>query len=251
MNPEELPENGAVPEIDRKRVPAHVAIIMDGNGRWAERNGLPRIEGHRRGAEVTREIIEAADDIGIKVLTLYAFSTENWKRPRKEVFALMRLLKNYLSRETGRMHGKNVKVRAIGDIDALPAYARRELAASMKKTGGNTGLILNLAVNYGARSEIIRGIKSMLRDAANGTITAENITPEEFGGYLYTAGLPDPDLLIRTGNEFRVSNFLLWQVAYAELFVSPLLWPEFNRKAFYSAIADFQKRKRRFGGLQG
>ena len=249
MNSKKINRKDIPGEIDSGRLPAHIAIIMDGNGRWAQKNKLPRVEGHRKGVEVIREIIEAADDIGIKILTLYAFSTENWKRPRREVFALMQLLKYYLGKETKNLDEKNVRVKAIGDLDGIPPAARKVISRSMEQTGENTGLILNLAVNYGARAEIIGGVKKILMDAEAGRISAEEITQESFSDYLYTGGLPDPDLLIRTGNEMRVSNFLLWQIAYTELWVTPLFWPEFTRKDLYAAISDYQKRKRRFGGL--
>lgn len=237
------------PDETGGRLPAHIAIIMDGNGRWAEKHGLPRVEGHRRGVEVIKEITEAADALGIKVLTLYAFSTENWKRPKKEVFALMQLMKHYLKKETPEMDEKNIRIKAIGDLTGLPPGARGELLKSIKKTEANSGLILNFAVNYGARAEIIAGIRKILREAEEGRINAEDITQESFGDYLSTSPLPDPDLLIRTGNEMRVSNFLLWQIAYTELWVTPLFWPEFRKRDFHEAVSDYQKRKRRFGGL--
>lgn len=230
-------------------LPAHIAIIMDGNGRWAEKHGLPRVEGHRRGVEVIKEITEAADSLGVKVLTLYAFSTENWKRPKREVFALMRLMKHYLRKETPEMDEKNIRIRAIGDLEGLPPGPGGELSRSIKITEKNSGLILNFAVNYGARAEIITGIKKLLSEAEQGKIKAGDITQESFGSYLSTSPLPDPDLLIRTGNEMRVSNFLLWQIAYTELWVTPLFWPEFRKKDFHEAVSDYLKRKRRFGGL--
>ncbi len=236
-------------EIDFTRLPAHIAIIMDGNGRWAEKNRLHRVEGHRKGVEVTREIIEAASDLGIRVLTLYAFSTENWKRPKREVFALMQLLKHYLGKEIGNLHDRNVRVRAVGDLDRIPPGAKKVILRSVEKTRGNSGLTLNLAVNYGARAEIIDGIRKILKDAEEGRMKTEEITQETFERYLSTAGLPDPDLLIRTGNEMRISNFLLWQIAYTEFWVSPLFWPEFTKQDFYTAISDYQKRSRRFGAV--
>jgi undecaprenyl diphosphate synthase len=236
--------------IDKSRLPSHVAIIMDGNGRWARKKGLPRVEGHRKGVEVIREIIKAADGLGVKFLTLYAFSTENWKRPKREVFALMRLMKYYLRSETNKLNEKNIKIRAIGDISGIPAASSRELAESIKKTSGNSGMTLTLAINYGGRTEIIDGIKKAFKDSAEGKINPENITQEDFEKYLYTAGLPDPDLLIRTGNEMRISNFLLWQIAYTELWVTPLFWPEFTKGDFFNAVLDYQKRKRRFGGIK-
>ncbi len=249
MNPNNLSEKELLEDIDHSRLPAHIAIIMDGNGRWAQKNGLHRVEGHRKGVEVIREIIQAADDLGVKVLTLYAFSTENWKRPKREVFALMSLMKLYLRRETPGMDEKNVRIRAVGDLSGLPAPARNELLKSIKKTSANKGLTLNLAVNYGARAEIMQGVKNMMKDLKQGRIKAKELTQETFGNYLYTAGLPDPDLLIRTGNEMRVSNFLLWQIAYTEFWVTPLFWPEFTKSALYGAIIDYQNRQRRFGGL--
>ncbi len=249
MNSKKIDGKNLLEGIDPGRLPAHIAIIMDGNGRWAQKNKLPRVEGHRKGVEVIREIIEAADDIGIKVLTLYAFSTENWKRPRQEVFALMQLLKYYLTKETKKLNEKNVRVKAVGDLAGIPPAARKVISRSMEITGQNSGLILNLAVNYGARAEIVEGVKKILIDAEEGRIDAGKITQESFSNYLYTCGLPDPDLLIRTGNEMRVSNFLLWQIAYTELWVTPLFWPEFTSRDFYAAISDYQNRKRRFGGL--
>jgi undecaprenyl diphosphate synthase len=236
--------------IDNSRLPSHVAIIMDGNGRWAVKNGLPRVEGHRKGVQVIKEITKASDNLGIKVLTLYAFSTENWKRPKNEVFALMRLMKYYLRKETDELHEKNIRIRAIGDIDGIPASPRKELLKSIEKTSGNRGMTLNLAVNYGGRAEIIEGIRKVVKDLKEGRIKPEDITQESFGNFLYTAELPDPDLLIRTGNEMRVSNFLLWQIAYTELWVTPLFWPEFRKEDFFSAVLDYQRRKRRFGGIK-
>lgn len=231
-------------------MPSHIAVIMDGNGRWAQERGRHRIEGHKRGVDVVREIITAADDLNIGVLTLYTFSTENWKRPKKEVFALMGLLKRYLRKETPVLHEKDVRVRAIGDLTGIPSGARTEIERAMEITSANKGLILNLAINYGARAEIIRAVSKIIMDEKRGKISVEDLSDKTFESYLDTAGLPDPDLLIRTGNEKRISNFLLWQLAYTEFWVTPVLWPEFGKENFYAAILDYQQRKRRFGGLK-
>ncbi len=235
---------------DQRPLPCHVAIIMDGNGRWAREKGLPRIEGHKKGVDATRRIIESADDIGIRVLTLYAFSTENWKRPRKEVFALMSLLSYYMKKERPQLHRKNVRIRTIGDLEKIPFHTRRELTRSVETTSANNGLTLNLAVNYGSRAEIITGIRRIAEDLKQERITPGRISEELFGNYLQTAGLPDPDLLIRTGSEMRISNFLLWQIAYTELWVTPVLWPDFSEKDFSGAISDFRNRHRRFGDIK-
>ncbi len=231
-------------------MPSHIAIIMDGNGRWAQEQGRHRVEGHKKGVDVVREIITAADDINIRVLTLYTFSTENWKRPKKEVFALMALLKRYLRKETPVLHEKDVRVRAIGDLSGIPSGARAEIERSIEITSANKGLILNLAINYGSRAEILQAVSKIIMDEKRGKITVEELSDKTFENYLYTAGLPDPDLLIRTGNEKRISNFLLWQLAYTEFWVTPVLWPAFKKSDFYTAILDYQQRKRRFGGLK-
>jgi undecaprenyl diphosphate synthase len=229
--------------IDKSRLPVHVAIIMDGNGRWAKKKRLPRLLGHRAGAKTVREITEAAGEIGIQVLTLYAFSTENWARPKSEVDGLMRLLISTLRKEVAHLHKNNVRLGTIGNIAQLPESVQKELTKAKEHLQHNTGLKLILALNYGGRQDIIQACNAIL---AKGTTT---ITEQYLTSHLYTGDLPDPDLLIRTSGEYRISNFLLWQIAYAELYITPVLWPDFDRKEFYKAVLDYQSRERRFGAL--
>jgi undecaprenyl diphosphate synthase len=230
---------------DKKPViPRHVAIIMDGNGRWAKARGLRRVDGHREGVKSTREIVEAAGEIGVEVLTLYTFSAENWKRPRTEIEALMRLLIATVGEQTEDLVRKNVRLRTIGRIRDLPAAVRTALAYSVRRTSGNSGMILNLALSYGARQEICDAVNVLLRDGR------KRITEEDIASHLYTAGLPDPDLLIRTSGEMRLSNFLLWQMAYTEIVVSDALWPEFRKPQFLAAIEEYRRRRRRFGAVE-
>jgi len=236
-----------VTEIDPARLPKHVAIIMDGNGRWAEKRGKPRLFGHRAGAESVREVVEAARELGIEVLTLYAFSSENWNRPEQEVSGLMAILKKYLVSELERMVDNGIRLRCLGDVERLPASVRKVMARTMDITAGNQDFTLNLALSYGARDEIIRAARLLAADCSAGKLTPEAIGHGHFTDKLYTAGQPDPDLLIRTGGEERVSNFLLWQISYAEIFFSPVMWPEFRRPQFLQAIAEYQHRERRFG----
>jgi undecaprenyl diphosphate synthase len=228
-------------------IPAHIAIIMDGNGRWATRRSLPRVAGHQEGVSSVRDIVEACGQLGVGVLTLYAFSTENWNRPQEEVSMLMRLLLNSLRDETDRLHKNNVRLIAIGDIEKLPVEVQEKLAEAQLITKNNSGLILNLALSYSGRWEIEKAIKEIARKVQNGEITIDEITEATIAEHLTTAGIPEPDLLIRTGGEYRVSNFMLWQLAYAELYISKKFWPEFRRKHLYEAIVDFQHRERRFG----
>lgn len=236
--------------IDPGRLPAHVAIIMDGNGRWARNRSLPRVAGHRAGIEPVREVVETCARVGVEVLTLYAFSVENWKRPRHEVDTLWRLLRYYLKAEVPRLMRHKIRLGVIGRPEALPAAARRELDASVQTTAGNTGMRLNLAINYGGRTELVDAINTILDDARReGTLDSLRINEEAIAARLYTAGLPDPDLLIRTSGEMRISNFLLWQIAYAELYVTETFWPDFRRGDLLRAILEYQKRDRRFGGL--
>jgi undecaprenyl diphosphate synthase len=223
---------------------------MDGNGRWAEAKGLHRLEGHRAGVETVRVIVTACAKMGLAYLTLYAFSLENWKRPRGEVSGLMGFLKHYLLGELPLMQKNNVRLRAIGRIGDLPAGVRQSLDQVIAATSANTGLTLILALNYGGRAEIMDGVRSAIRDSAAGRLQAEELTEERFSGYLYTAGIPDPDLVIRTSGELRVSNFLLWQISYAEFWSTPVCWPDFNRERLLEAIAEFNQRKRRYGGLK-
>jgi len=229
------------PNIDIKRLPRHVAIIMDGNGRWAKKRGLPRILGHRAGAKTIRTIVEAASDMGIGALTLYAFSTENWSRPTLEVRGLMLILKEFLKKELAKMMRNNIKMRTIGNVSALPQPALKELNHVIEETKNNSGMVLNLALNYGARQELVNAVQHIV-DAQPAKVTEEII-----GKYLYTHGLPDPDILIRTSGELRISNFLLWQIAYTELYFTQVLWPDFKPADLVEAIVEFQKRERRFG----
>ncbi len=232
---------------DHSKLPRHVAIIMDGNGRWAEQRGLPRAMGHKAGVESVREIVETAGELNIEVLTLYAFSTENWRRPAMEVQALMTLLRAYLESQLAHMLEKGVRLRCSGQIDRLPKDVQALLQKAIDQTAANRGLILNLALSYGGRGEIVRAAQRLAQQCLNGSLKPDDITEERFGGELYTAGLPDPDLLIRTGGESRLSNFRLWQTSYSELHFSPILWPDFRKPQFLAALLDFQGRQRRFG----
>jgi len=230
-----------------KTVPRHVAIIMDGNGRWAKQHGLPRIKGHERGAEAVRECVEGCGELKIEFLTLYAFSAENWRRPKTEVFALMRLLEKFLREKTPELLEKNVRLQAIGRLTDLPASCQKRLHSSIEQTAGNNGLTLILALSYGGRLEIVDGIKSLLHEIEAGHIDKAMISPELFSKHLYTRYYPDPDLLIRTSGEMRISNFLLWQLSYTEMFVTPKLWPDFTRKDLFAAVEEFGRRQRRYG----
>ena len=229
--------------IDPERLPAHIAVIMDGNGRWARRRSLPRVAGHKAGIQPVRNSVETCARLGIDVLTLYAFSVENWKRPRHEVETLWRLLRIYMRSELPNLMRNNIRLAAIGRLSALPEMVRDELRQATTATSGNTGLLVNLAINYGGRAELTDAINRMLKEGIGG------IEENSVSDYLYTAGQPDPDLLIRTSGELRISNFLLWQIAYAEIYVTETLWPDFNRTELLRAIIDYQKRDRRFGGL--
>ena len=232
--------------ISLDRLPCHIAVIMDGNGRWAKIRGNSRVFGHRNGVTAVRETVEAAAELGIRYLTLYAFSTENWNRPKREVDALMSLLVSTLHEETSTLLKNNISLAAIGDISRLSKKVTGQLMAAIEKTAGNTGLRLNLALNYSGRWEIIDAVNRISANVAAGKLTTD-ITAEIFSDYLNTQNIPDPELLIRTSGEFRISNFLLWQIAYTELYFTPTLWPDFRREDFYQAIVDFQKRERRFG----
>jgi undecaprenyl diphosphate synthase len=235
--------------IDPARLPAHIAIIMDGNGRWARRRGLPRIAGHKAGVAPLRTAVDTCARLGLRALTVYAFSVENWKRPRTEIETLWRLLRHYLRAEMPEMHRNGVRFHAIGRLDELPRMVRDELEEAMRETRANRGLQVNLAINYGGRAELVDAVRSLVEDVQRGAISSEAIDEAAISARLYTAGLPDPDLLIRTSGEMRVSNFLLWQIAYAELYVTETLWPDFTRTELLRAILDYQKRDRRFGGL--
>jgi len=236
--------------LDPSRLPAHIAIIMDGNGRWAGRRMLPRVAGHKAGIGPVRSTVETCARLGVKALTLYAFSVENWKRPRAEVETLWRLLRFYLRQELPELQKNDIRLQAIGRLEALPAEVRRELEAAVDATANNRGLLVNLAINYGGRAEIVDAINSVLEVArADGSIANLRLDEELISANLYTASLPDPDLLIRTSGEMRISNFLLWQIAYAELYVTETLWPDFTRTDLLAAVLEYQKRDRRYGGL--
>lgn len=232
-----------------KIIPRHIAIIMDGNGRWAKQRGLPRIKGHEKGADAVRECVEGCGELKVEYLTLYAFSAENWQRPKSEVFALMRLLEKFLKEKTPELVEKNVRLQAIGRLTDLPDNCQNRLHESIKRTANNTGLTLILALSYGGRDEIIDGIRSLLREVEAGHIDRAMINPEMFSKHLYTRYYPDPDLLIRTSGEMRISNFLLWQLSYTEMYVTPKLWPDFTRKDLSAAVEDFARRQRRYGGV--
>jgi undecaprenyl diphosphate synthase len=237
-------------QLDPKRLPAHIAIIMDGNGRWARQRNFPRILGHKQGIDSVRTVVETCALLGLEALTLYAFSVENWKRPRHEVDGLWRLLRYYLRRELNSLMRNDIQLVAIGRLESLPASAQDELETVIRKTSGNRGMRLNLAVNYGGRTELVDAVNAMLDNARlEGNLDSLEITEESIAEHLYTAGLKDPDLLIRTSGEMRLSNFLLWQVAYAELYVTETLWPDFGRTDLLEAVAAYQNRERRFGGL--
>jgi undecaprenyl diphosphate synthase len=232
-------------EIQFDRLPAHVAIIMDGNGRWAAQRHLPRVEGHRAGIDAVRDSVETAARLGIGVLTLYAFSIENWKRPPTEVGTLMRLLKRYLRSELNTLLRNDIRFRVIGRMEELAPDIQDELNVAIERTRGSSGMLFNIALNYGGRAEIVEAVKQ-LNDSG---VRAEEIDEQRFAGFLYTAGQPDPDLLIRTSGEMRVSNFLLWQIAYSEIYVTDTLWPDFRKRHLLEAILAYQKRDRRYGGI--
>src|SRR4051812_37723511 len=236
--------------IDPARLPAHVAIIMDGNGRWANRRRLPRVAGHKAGIGPVRSSVETCARLGVQVLTLYAFSVENWKRPRHEVETLWRLLRYYLKQELPDLQKNDIRLQAIGRLDALPHQVRRELESAVEATSANRGLLVNLAINYGGRAEIVDAINSILDMARlDGSVSRLKFDEEMIATGLYTATSPDPDLLIRTSGEMRISNFLLWQIAYADLYVPETLWPDFTRGALPRVVVEYQKRDRRYGGL--
>jgi len=238
-NPTSLPKS--------KELPHHVAIIMDGNGRWAKQRALNRIKGHQEGAESVRVIVRACREIGVKILTLYAFSTENWRRPQYEIKSLMALLKKFLKSERQEMLENNIRFNAIGQIERLPEAVQVTLRETITATQHNRGMLLNLALSYGGRDEIVEAVQKVALDVQKGTLKPGDITPGLFSEYLYTKGMPDPDLLIRTSGEMRISNFLLWQIAYSEIYVTDILWPDFRKEALLGAIRDYQKRERRFG----
>lgn len=235
--------------LKRGRLPEHIAIIMDGNGRWARKRGLPRISGHTAGVRTVKRVVRAAGEIGLKFLTLYTFSTENWKRPREEVSAIMKLLEVTTRREINELDKNNVRLITTGRIEELSPRRRAILEKATRKTKGNTGLTLNLALSYSGRIEILDAVKRIAQDVKNSKVKMKNIDESLFSEYLYTKDLPDPDLLIRTSGEMRISNFLIWQTSYTELYITEVLWPDFSVEDFYRAISDYQDRERRFGTL--
>jgi undecaprenyl diphosphate synthase len=229
--------------------PDHIAIIMDGNGRWAKERGLPRREGHRAGAEAVRECVDACKQVGVRFLTLYAFSSENWNRPAAEITALMSLLERFLDQKADELMKQNVRLHAIGQLHRLPARTREKLDSAIARTSGNTSLTLILALSYGSREEITDAARLLVADAAAGRLRADEVTPELLASRLYTAPYPDPDLLIRTSGEMRVSNFLLWQISYAEMIIFKKFWPDFKQSDLFEAVAEYSRRHRRFGAL--
>ena len=229
--------------------PDHIAIIMDGNGRWAKERGLPRREGHRAGAEAVRECVDACKQVGVRFLTLYAFSSENWNRPPAEITALMSLLERFLEQKADELMKQNVRLQAIGQLHRLPARTREKLDAAIARTAGNTSLTLILALSYGSREEITDAARSLVADAAAGRLGADEVTPALLASRLYTSPYPDPDLLIRTSGEMRVSNFLLWQISYAEMIIFKKFWPDFKQADLFEAVAEYSRRHRRFGAL--
>ena len=246
MKPE-LAEPWLLAQIDLDRLPQHIAVIMDGNGRWAKKRRLPRIAGHRAGIRAVRQAVEACARLGVPYLTLYAFSVENWKRPHTEIRLLMALLREYLKKEIAELNKQNIRLGVIGRTGELPKPVQRDLRNALEKTRRNTGLVLTLALNYGARAELVDAVRALAEKLkSNGSMAIDEAT---FSEHLYTHGLPDPDLLIRTSGEMRLSNFLLWQVAYSEIWVTDTLWPDFTQKDLFQAILDYQKRERRYGGL--
>lgn len=234
-------------KLNKEKLPRHVAIIMDGNGRWAKRKGAVRIFGHQHGVKPIHEIVEASGELGIEYLTLYAFSTENWGRPKDEIKALMGLLVTTIKKEAKKLDENNVRIISIGDLEKLPSIAHKELLKLIDQTKNNSGLVLNLALSYSSRYEIITAARKIGQDVKSGLLNPDDIDQEKFESYLDTAGMPDPELLIRTSGEYRISNFLLYQIAYSELYFSEVLWPDFSKEEYYKALFDFQNRERRFG----
>ncbi|MDN4494276.1 isoprenyl transferase [Ureibacillus aquaedulcis] len=237
--------------VSNECLPSHIAIIMDGNGRWAKKRAMPRIAGHHEGMQTVRRIARVADDIGIKVLTLYAFSTENWKRPKSEVDYLMSLPQMFLNSFMPELMERNIRIEMIGDKEGLPSNTKKALNEAMEKTKNNTGLILNFAMNYGSRAEIVKAMKDIMVEVDDGKLTLDQVDEKTIDQYLLTSTLPEPDLLIRTSGEVRLSNFMLWQLAYTEFWFTDILWPDFNQDTFLEAVRAYQQRNRRYGGLKG
>ena len=237
--------------VDNENVPSHIAIIMDGNGRWAKQRSMPRIKGHHEGMNTVKRITRYANKLGVRILTLYAFSTENWKRPKTEVEFLMNLPQQFLNSFLPELMELNIRVQMIGDFEALPPHTQKALKTAMDTTANNSGLILNFAMNYGSRDEIVRAVQTISTKVQNGEISVESISEEMINEHLYTSTMPEPDLLIRTSGEIRLSNFMLWQLAYTEFWFTDVLWPEFDEKCLLEAVEVYQKRNRRYGGLKG
>jgi len=254
LGPVTAEEARLLEKLDVSRLPRHIAVIMDGNGRWAQKRHLPRIVGHSTGTESARTTIETCARLNIEALTLYAFSVENWRRPKTEIEFLMKLLRQYIRNEMPLIQRNNIRMRFLGRSDDLPLAVQKDTRDAIEATARNTGMVLSIALNYGGRAEIVDAMNALLaerrRHNGHANSTSAPITEEQFARYLYTADLPDPDLLIRTSGEMRVSNFLLWQIAYAEIFVTDVLWPDFNRARLFEALLDFQKRERRYGGIE-
>ncbi len=239
-----------IKQMELDKLPKHIAIIMDGNGRWARKRFLPRTAGHKAGVDKVKEIVQTVGDLGIKYLTLYAFSTENWNRPKEEIESLMKLLLYYIRSELKTLHKNEVRIQVIGDISQIQTLPRKEILRAVEMTKNNNKLILNIALNYGGRSELVRAAKLFAKDVKDGRLDINSIDEESFKQYLYTGSQPDPDLLIRPSGELRISNFLLYQIAYSEFWFSNIYWPDFSKKHLYQAIIDFQQRDRRYGGIK-
>lgn len=237
-------------DIDKGKLPVHIAIIMDGNGRWAQKKGLPRVMGHKAGMEALKKTVKSCSDLGIKILTVYAFSTENWNRPQDEVNYLMDLLVEYMRREVNALHKNKVKIKLLGEVDMLPDQTRTEIEEAIELTKNNEGLQFNIALNYGGRAEILRACRNLIKDLEAGNLDMDSADEKVFSNYLYTSNDPDPDLIIRTSGEQRISNFLLWQGAYSELLFVDRLWPDFDEAVLHSAILEYKNRSRRFGALK-
>jgi len=237
-------------DIDKGKLPVHIAIIMDGNGRWAQKKGLPRVMGHKAGMEALKKTVKSCSDLGIKILTVYAFSTENWNRPQDEVNYLMDLLVEYMRREVNALHKNKVKIKLLGEVDMLPDQTRTEIEEAIELTKNNEGLQFNIALNYGGRAEILRACRNLIKDLEAGNLDMDSADEKVFSSYLYTSNDPDPDLIIRTSGEQRISNFLLWQGAYSELLFVDRLWPDFDEAVLHSAILEYKNRSRRFGALK-
>jgi len=250
LGPVTAEEAHILEKLELKRLPRHIAVIMDGNGRWAQKRHLPRVAGHRAGTQSARTTIETCARLKVEALTLYAFSVENWRRPKAEIEFLMQLLREYLRKEMPLIQRNNIRMRFLGRPDELPAGVQKDTREAMEATAKNTGMVLSIALNYGGRAEIVDAMNAILAER-NGNGAGSTVTEEQLSQHLYTANLPDPDLLIRTSGEMRVSNFLLWQIAYAEIFVTETLWPDFSRARLLEALVDFQGRERRYGGIDG